>query len=339
MRPHSRHENVTVVSARRRREREAMAELGRKRQEPQVDPVTSVPSVNHTLAKGKQWQPKIILIQCWDLPHCKLKRRERLLFLLVVTMLSDAAKVPHACNLSTQYERNGLCCDRCRPGHHRVSWCDANAPTVCAPCPQGRFNPDFNTLHSCNFCKLCNTGFRQVEQEGCTPNHNSRCGCGNGTYEVRIPKDGSLFWCCPHCPAGHELAKQCHYRDFISSCAPCPPGSFSDGSGSPCRNHTRCEVVKQPPTNTSDAVCADPTATGDLLGEFNSTVSSGPQHGARGSLCLLAFGPILLCYQLHFHSALVLKATNPLNRVPVKFRFKAFVTAGIHLLGSFGKVT
>ncbi|XP_078473941.1 tumor necrosis factor receptor superfamily member 1B-like [Lampetra planeri] len=240
-----------------------MAELGRKRQEPQVDPVTSVPSVNHTLAKGKQWQPKIILIQCWDLPHCKLKRRERLLFLLVVTMLSDAAKVPHACNLSTQYERNGLCCDRCRPGHHRVSWCDANAPTVCAPCPQGRFNPDFNTLHSCNFCKLCNTGFRQVEQEGCTPNHNSRCGCGNGTYEVRIPKDGSLFWCCPHCPAGHELAKQCHYRDFISSCAPCPPGSFSDGSGSPCRNHTRCEVVKQPPTNTSDAVCADPTDNKD----------------------------------------------------------------------------
>ncbi|XP_078474121.1 tumor necrosis factor receptor superfamily member 3-like isoform X1 [Lampetra planeri] len=160
------------------------------------------------------------------------------------------------CNLSTQYEVNGLCCDQCPPGHFRSAWCTADSPTGCQPCPEGTFNSEYNIYPRCEYCTRCISGFHQVTIENCTPTRNTRCGCEKDKNITKFAKDGTLFWCCPKCPTGMETLNECSFTDFITTCTDCPPGTFSNHPGSSCQNCTRCEREQSPCTNASDAVCS-----------------------------------------------------------------------------------
>ncbi|CAN0289902.1 unnamed protein product [Lampetra fluviatilis] len=162
------------------------------------------------------------------------------------------------CNLSTQYEVNGLCCDQCPPGHFRSAWCTADSPTGCQPCPEGTFNSEYNIYPRCEYCTRCISGFHQVTIENCTPTRNTRCGCEKDKNITKFAKDGTLFWCCPKCPTGMETLNECSFTDFITTCTDCPPGTFSNHPGSSCQNCTRCEREQSPCTNASDAVCSGP---------------------------------------------------------------------------------
>lgn len=177
----------------------------------------------------------------------------------LIFMVQIDAQADVACNSSTQYERDGRCCEKCPPGHFALSWCHGASPTRCEVCRPGTFSADFDIARACGPCKRCNTGLRQVVLESCLPTRDTRCGCENGTHEVRLANGGFMFWCCANCPAGQEVREECDIPDFKTTCAPCPAGSFSNGSGSPCVNHTRCGAVASPPTDTSDSVCVDPT--------------------------------------------------------------------------------
>nr|XP_032834128.1 tumor necrosis factor receptor superfamily member 25-like isoform X3 [Petromyzon marinus] len=160
------------------------------------------------------------------------------------------------CNRSTQYELNGLCCDQCPSGHFRSAWCTADSPTDCQPCPEGTYNSEYNIYPRFEYCTRCIPAFHQVKIEGCTRTRNARCGCEKDENISKFAKQGTLFWCCPKCPAGMETLNECSFTDFVTTCSPCPPGTFSDHPGSRCRNCTRCERVQSPCTNASDAVCS-----------------------------------------------------------------------------------
>ncbi|XP_075910590.1 tumor necrosis factor receptor superfamily member 4-like isoform X1 [Petromyzon marinus] len=160
------------------------------------------------------------------------------------------------CNRSTQYELNGLCCDQCPSGHFRSAWCTADSPTDCQPCPEGTYNSEYNIYPRCEYCMRCIPGLHQVKMENCTPTRNTRCGCEKDENITKFSKQGTLFWCCPKCPAGMETLNECSFTDFVTTCSPCPPGTFSDHPGSRCRNCTRCERELAPCTNATDAVCS-----------------------------------------------------------------------------------
>ncbi|CAM9172874.1 unnamed protein product [Lampetra fluviatilis] len=231
-------------------------------------------SMSRSRCEGSQWHSQIFMAA-----------------LILAVGIDTQADV--ACNSSTQYERDGRCCEKCPPGHFALSWCHGASPTRCEVCRPGTFSANYDIASACGPCKRCNTGLRQVVLESCLPTRDTRCvfphaggidrrspssafrlsaaatvasnrseawcGCGNGTHEARLANGGILFWCCANCPAGQEIREECDIPDFKTKCTPCPAGSFSNGSGSPCVNHTRCGAVASPPTDTSDSVCVDPT--------------------------------------------------------------------------------
>ncbi|XP_078474120.1 tumor necrosis factor receptor superfamily member 3-like isoform X2 [Lampetra planeri] len=162
------------------------------------------------------------------------------------------------CNPSTQYPMDGHCCNKCPPGSFRSAWCTVDTPTRCQPCPGGSYSSEYNTKPMCSYCTRCIQECHQVKIEECIPTRNARCGCGKDQKMTKLSAYGTLFWCCPNCPAGTEALNECSYTDFLTKCTDCPPGTFSDQSGSRCRNCTRCEREQSPCTNASDAVCSGP---------------------------------------------------------------------------------
>ncbi|XP_078474122.1 tumor necrosis factor receptor superfamily member 1A-like isoform X2 [Lampetra planeri] len=129
------------------------------------------------------------------------------------------------CNLSTQYEVNGLCCDQCPPGHFRSAWCTADSPTGCQPCPEGTFNSEYNIYPRCEYCTRCISGFHQVTIENCTPTRNTRCGCEKDKNITKFAKDGTLFWCCPKCPTGMETLNESVNESSLRARTPATPSA------------------------------------------------------------------------------------------------------------------
>ncbi|CAN0289956.1 tumor necrosis factor receptor superfamily member 3-like isoform X1 [Lampetra planeri] len=162
------------------------------------------------------------------------------------------------CNPSTQYPMDGHCCNKCPPGSFRSAWCTVDTPTRCQPCPGGSYSSEYNTKPMCSYCTRCVQACHQVKIEECIPTRDARCGCGKDQKITTFSANGTLFWCCPNCPAGTEALNECSFSDFVTKCTDCPPGTFSDQSGSHCRNCTRCEREQSPCTNASDAVCSGP---------------------------------------------------------------------------------
>ncbi|XP_075910591.1 tumor necrosis factor receptor superfamily member 6B-like isoform X2 [Petromyzon marinus] len=210
------------------------------------------------------------------------------------------------CNRSTQYELNGLCCDQCPSGHFRSAWCTADSPTDCQPCPEGTYNSEYNIYPRCEYCMRCIPGLHQVKMENCTPTRNTRCGCEKDENITKFSKQGTLFWCCPKCPAGMETLNECSFTDFVTTCSPCPPGTFSDHPGSRCRNCTRCERELAPCTNATDAVCSGPDVSA------NSKAHAAIAAGAAVSLSLLVT-VLMVLMLLHSRRASVQHKDAPLS--------------------------
>ncbi|XP_073672320.1 tumor necrosis factor receptor superfamily member 14-like [Paramisgurnus dabryanus] len=158
-----------------------------------------------------------------------------------------------------EYEINGQCCPMCDAGK-RVYWhCDEFTRTTCIPCTEDTYTDSFNRLRECLQCSVCdlNNGLRV--KKACTVTSNTLCEPLPGHYCINV-KGKSCLKAEKHstCSPGQYINQTgTEFRD--TECAPCPAGSYSDGTL--CKLHTNCETLRQitikPGTEKDDAECSN----------------------------------------------------------------------------------
>ncbi|CAJ1055147.1 tumor necrosis factor receptor superfamily member 14-like isoform X4 [Xyrichtys novacula] len=184
----------------------------------------------------------------------KLASAAAVLMLLLVSLCGQTLSCdPNA------YLANGVCCLKCPPGHRVLSDCDLVTRRRCVPCLNGAFMDQLNGFSRCNLCKSCDpaSGLRvksfctRVSNTFCEPLKTFVCTKAVGDDCVTAERRGP-------CRPGQYIKQKATGFD----CSPCPAGTFSDGSFSACRLHTRCIRLNLPllrrGTNSSDAFCGDP---------------------------------------------------------------------------------
>ncbi|KAM9443846.1 tumor necrosis factor receptor superfamily member 1B [Clarias gariepinus] len=174
----------------------------------------------------------------------------------VVTVFSTAKTM---CRDSTEYEKDGLCCSKCKPGSRFVKHCTSEKDTECVECPAGMYSDSMNYYPNCFFCKKCTDDSMQYAKQ-CSSDSNAVCECKPGYFCNDL--DGSVCNLCEKhrvCGPG-KGAKSPATNISDVKCAPCPDGTFSNEvSSQPCQKHTRCELqgrsVEKPGNATADTVC------------------------------------------------------------------------------------
>ncbi|QJE49077.1 hypothetical protein LMBV_014 [Largemouth bass virus] len=132
------------------------------------------------------------------------------------------AAVAVACSLASDYRPCGFgddenkykvqegnrirYCTCCPAGQYAASVCtNSGSPTVCKPCPQGRFSGLPNGHSECAACKTkCPTG--EVFTKQCTNVSDAECGCDDKSYNdgygdckevdyaLRMLKKAGVLW-------------------------------------------------------------------------------------------------------------------------------------------------
>ncbi|XP_056406035.1 tumor necrosis factor receptor superfamily member 5 isoform X2 [Hyla sarda] len=165
------------------------------------------------------------------------------------------------CDALNEYEKDGRCCQLCRPGQCLVTDCTVHNKTVCRACPAGEYQDKSNRETSCLLHRECNEqlGFEKIS-EG-TPTSNVDCRCQWGKHCSSAA--------CETC----ALNKACGKGEGViqkatsisdTQCSPCNEGTFSDTESETetCKNWSKCGeamVIKEPGTLTSDVICEPST--------------------------------------------------------------------------------
>ncbi|XP_075772310.1 tumor necrosis factor receptor superfamily member 5 [Pelodiscus sinensis] len=161
------------------------------------------------------------------------------------------------CNLQ-QYEHQGTCCSRCRPGYKLQSDCTAERESVCAACESKHFQPGWTKERHCSPHRYCDPNAKLVLRLPGDAQSDTKCECELGTF----CSSHECQTCLPisACQPGHGVA---HIANISSDtvCEPCAHGYFSSNSSAsePCRRWTSCEaqglLVKANGTSRVDVLC------------------------------------------------------------------------------------
>ncbi|XP_061427317.1 tumor necrosis factor receptor superfamily member 26-like isoform X1 [Lethenteron reissneri] len=134
-----------------------------------------------------------------------------------------------ACNETTHYLFDNICCEKCPPGTFLSLPCGASSKTQCAPCRSGTFQNELNKRQNCEPCTRCNTALSHQELDKCTAVRDRVCGCAPAVH-VRhcLTDDCSKFLCCKGCPQGHKIERACNLMN-ATKCTPLPTDVDTDG--------------------------------------------------------------------------------------------------------------
>ncbi|XP_055021529.1 LOW QUALITY PROTEIN: tumor necrosis factor receptor superfamily member 5-like [Boleophthalmus pectinirostris] len=122
----------------------------------------------------------------------------------------------------------------------------------------------------CFQCRTCDSGSGLRVKVPCSSSSDTVCEPEDGFFCVKSSDEGNCEETQKHslCSPG-EFIQQPGSSSTDTVCSPCPSDSFSNGTVSVCRPHTRCEeknkVTVKEGTSQSDAEC----------GEKDSTVAIG----------------------------------------------------------------
>uniref|UniRef100_A0AAX7U3E4 TNFR-Cys domain-containing protein n=1 Tax=Astatotilapia calliptera TaxID=8154 RepID=A0AAX7U3E4_ASTCA len=184
------------------------------------------------------------------------------------------------CRNDTEYNHNGLCCTKCRPGYRGDTRCTETTDTVCTPCPPDQYRENFNFYPNCNSCQKCKEEKGLQYAQNCSSTTPSKCICRPGRF-CRLGYDN------PYC-SDCKKYKQCKPGLGVSvkgtpnsdvKCKICPEGTFSDKTSStdPCQPHTDCNgrAVLREGNTESDNVC-EPYSQSTTTDNHKKSVGTTP---------------------------------------------------------------
>ncbi|KTG38275.1 hypothetical protein cypCar_00046390 [Cyprinus carpio] len=186
-----------------------------------------------------------------------------------------------------EYEVNGECCPMCAPDismmfvGNRVYWhCTVDTSTTCVPCLASTYTDEPNGFDKCLPCSVCDASNGLRVKRTCTRSADTVCEPLKGFYCIEQNKDSCTF------AMGHS---QCNPGQYIKQtgtastdtvCGNCMEGTYSNGSFTACRPHSKCETegLKEikPGTMSFDAECGNSTPVGIIVGAI------------VGAVCILA---------------------------------------------------
>ncbi|XP_062397902.1 tumor necrosis factor receptor superfamily member 14-like [Sardina pilchardus] len=183
---------------------------------------------------------------------------ERQLKFCLLHLYAVSAVMMNACG-PAEYKTGQECCPMCSTGYFVKYNCTEYASTSCLPCPNSTFTDSPNGLSKCFSCSLCDSSVGLKVKRACSSTLNTLCEPLEGHYCTDPIQDG--------CRGAVEHTK-CSPGQYINQtgtgstdavCAECVGDTYSNGSFTSCRPHTRCESLGlftgKPGTHTEDAYC------------------------------------------------------------------------------------
>ncbi|XP_063063880.1 tumor necrosis factor receptor superfamily member 14-like [Engraulis encrasicolus] len=178
--------------------------------------------------------------------------------LIIIASIVHCTGYSVVCGKAEYYSGEG-CCPVCSAGYHVRKHCTEYTSTTCAPCPPATFTDHPNGLSSCSSCRVCDNSAGLSLKTECISTSDTLCEPLEGHYCTDPIKDG--------CQGAVEHTK-CSPGQYIkekgtsssdSVCGDCGNNTYSDGTFTSCRPHTKCEAlgkeVIQEATLSSDAQC------------------------------------------------------------------------------------
>uniref|UniRef100_A0AAY4B1E8 TNFR-Cys domain-containing protein n=1 Tax=Denticeps clupeoides TaxID=299321 RepID=A0AAY4B1E8_9TELE len=179
-----------------------------------------------------------------------------------VALLLFAFLNSHLCCGPAHDEEGEECCPMCGPGYYVYKRCTQSSTTTCGPCPPSTFMDEQNDRGRCLSCTNCNSSGGLRVKRSCTSTTDAACEPLEGHHCTSLQFNGSCRAAAAHskCDPG-QFIKQHGAASADTVCEKCVEDTYSDGSFSRCRTHTRCESRGQyrikAGTSTSDAECGD----------------------------------------------------------------------------------
>ncbi|XP_051760508.1 tumor necrosis factor receptor superfamily member 14-like isoform X3 [Ctenopharyngodon idella] len=191
-------------------------------------------------------------------------------FILSITVVTLNFKLCFSACGRAEYEINGECCPMCVPGN-RVLWhCTEYTSTTCVPCPELTYTDEPNGLTACFPCWVCDAEQGLRVNRTCTRSADTVCEPLEGFYCIEQNK-GSCRFAVRH--------SECHPGQYIrqsgtaftdTDCGNCAEGTYSNGSFTTCRPHSKCETEGskeiKPGTMSSDVECEKSSSVSTTVG-------------------------------------------------------------------------
>ncbi|CAM4713624.1 unnamed protein product [Leuciscus chuanchicus] len=165
----------------------------------------------------------------------------------------------------------------CAPGN-RVYWaCAHDVSTTCGPCPESTFTDEPNDLSECIKCTECDLKRGLRVSKACTRSSDTVCEPLERFFCTRRHKHTCrLAVQHSECRPGQYII-QAGTGSTDTVCADCTADTYSNGSFSSCKPHTKCEALGlteiNPGTQSSDSECGyTPAATAIAVGAIVTVI-------------------------------------------------------------------
>uniref|UniRef100_A0A8C5BW51 TNFR-Cys domain-containing protein n=1 Tax=Gadus morhua TaxID=8049 RepID=A0A8C5BW51_GADMO len=141
-----------------------------------------------------------------------------------------------------------LCCPKCPPGKKISEDCKKNRATICTICTNGTFQEGLNQQRHCvSNCTKCDEGLGLKVKKSCSSTSDAVCKPLDGFF-CSDSNRGGCRTAQRHrlsCSPGHYIGQR-GTADKDTECLHCTDGTFSDGTSTSCKNHTKqVELIKQ----------------------------------------------------------------------------------------------
>ncbi|KAI4883089.1 hypothetical protein NFI96_011964 [Prochilodus magdalenae] len=180
------------------------------------------------------------------------------IFVITSVLKLSVIVICRACG-SAEYEINRQCCPMCSEGHRVYKHCTEDISTTCIPCVQSTYTDAPNGLIKCLPCTVCDEGIGLRIKEKCRSYADTLCEPLSGYYcEETQHKSCTKARQHSTCLPGKYINQTgTAFTDTL--CEDCSDGTYSDGSYTFCKPHTKCESVGQVTarqgTKSSDSEC------------------------------------------------------------------------------------
>ncbi|XP_067113346.1 tumor necrosis factor receptor superfamily member 14-like isoform X1 [Osmerus mordax] len=158
-----------------------------------------------------------------------------------------------------EYLRGDKCCPMCPSGNRVHEHCTEFRTTSCIPCAGPTYLDQPNGHSSCFPCTTCDPGTGMKVKQSCTPTSDAVCEPLQG-YFCKLPSNQGCKVAQEHsrCKPGQYISRQAtSFKD--TECSDCTGDTFSTGSWTFCKPHTKCEsldmVLLSPGNHSSDTTC------------------------------------------------------------------------------------
>nr|XP_047924970.1 tumor necrosis factor receptor superfamily member 6 [Anser cygnoides] len=108
-----------------------------------------------------------------------------------------------------EFNLNGQCCKKCKPGHVKNTDCPTNTGEHCESCKPGEYMDHVNNESKCKRCASCDSEFGFQVAKACTKERNTECICAENYFCSSVP-------CTTHC----EQCNTCENVPVERECTP-----------------------------------------------------------------------------------------------------------------------